>query len=303
MCNVARLVVALREYIMKTTSIFLARQELSFPHSPNSISYSFSQVTPYARFKMFSSKFLAIVLSFMVVTPILAGRTPQGYGYGDVTETVFGASTGSPEYTDNTPYPPVVPLTITDSVTLTKPVTVEVTVTHTVTPECSSEIEFTTTSSGTTSTTLTTTTKITVFVPGGSSSGTPVTQPTAATPGFSGADISTITIGTPAVSTTTGFVASDITTSSCASITTSDEVDGVTESASGTPISATTLSIGSNTETSGVGSGASTGIVATHTFSSPMVPLPTIVISTGVQWMVDARLLAVLPFWVLALAV
>ncbi|TRX89208.1 hypothetical protein FHL15_009906 [Xylaria flabelliformis] len=251
---------------------------------------------------MFSSNFLAIVL-FLVVTPILAGRTPQGYGYGDVTETVFGASTGSPEYTDNTPYPPVVPLTITDSVTLTKPVTVEVTVTHTVTPECSSEIEFTTTSSGTTSTTLTT--KITVFVPGGSSFETPTSQPTAATtPGFSGADVSTITIGTPAASATTGFVASDTTTSSCASITTSDEVDGVTDSLSGTPISASTLSIpGPNTETSGVGSGASTGIVATHTFPSPMVPLPTIVISTGVQWMVDARLLAVLPFWVLALTI
>ncbi|KAI1735684.1 hypothetical protein F4680DRAFT_434821 [Xylaria scruposa] len=265
---------------------------------------------------MFSSKFLAVVL--LTVTPILAG-TPQGYGYGDMTDTYFGASTDSPAYTD-TLYS-VVPLTtITNSVTLTKPVTV--TVTHTVSPECSSEMI--TTISGTTSTTLTT--KITVFVPGGSSPGTPTTQPTVA-PGFSGADISTVTIGTPIVSTT-GFAVSD-TTTSCVSITSkllpsillryykgiltrapiaSAEVDGVTESSSGTSTGASTVSISPNTETSSVRSGASngsTGIVATRT-SSSTVPLPTIVMSTGAQWMVDARLLtgaAILPFWVLVLAI
>ncbi|KAI0543922.1 hypothetical protein F4679DRAFT_589995 [Xylaria curta] len=243
---------------------------------------------------MFSSKFLTVLL-FTVVTPTILAGTPQGYGYGDMTETVFGASTAEPAYTDNTPYPGVPPLTtITNSVTLTKPVTVTTTVTRTVSPECSSETEIITTISGTTSTTLTT--EITVVVSEGP---TPTTRSTVV-PQFSGGDVSSlavITISLPTVSTT-GSVASD-TTTSCSSITTSGEVDGVTESLSGTP---STLFINSNTETSSVRSGASTGIVATHT---PM-PLPTIVISTGAQWMVDARILtgaAILPFWVLALAI
>ncbi|KAI0454112.1 hypothetical protein F5B21DRAFT_256938 [Xylaria acuta] len=234
---------------------------------------------------MFSSKFLAVVL--FVANPILAG-TPQGYGYGDVTDTIVGASTDSPAYTE-TPYP-VVPITITDSITLTKPVTV--TITHTVTvsrPKCSLEI---TTISGTTSTTLTT--WISIFIPGGQSSRTTTTQ-TSSAPGVSGADISTATISTLTVSTT-GFVASgtDTTTSCDSTSTTTADVDGVTGSSSSTPVRASTLSIGPNLETSGVRSGSSngtTGVVATRT-SSSTVPLSTIATSVGVQGMVGPRVLA-----------
>ncbi|RYC62718.1 hypothetical protein CHU98_g3501 [Xylaria longipes] len=253
---------------------------------------------------MFSTKSLALV--FFVTNPILAG-TPLGYGYGDMTDTIVGASTDSPVYTE-TPYS-IEPITVTDSITLTKPTTV--TVTHTVTvsrPKCSLEI---TTISGTTSTTLTT--RISIFIPQGPSSRT-ITIETSEAPGFSGADVSTATTNTLTVSTT-GFVVSD-TTASCESTTTTADVDGVTGSSSSTPTtscestattaadvdgvtgsssrSASTLSVGPVLGTSGVGSGASNGtasFAATRT-SSSTTPLSTIVTSIGGQGMVVPRVLA-----------
>ncbi|KAI8943981.1 hypothetical protein F4801DRAFT_573291 [Xylaria longipes] len=255
---------------------------------------------------MFSTKSLALV--FFVTNPILAG-TPLGYGYGDMTDTIVGASTDSPVYTE-TPYS-IEPITVTDSITLTKPTTV--TVTHTVTvsrPKCSLEI---TTISGTTSTTLTT--RISIFIPQGPSSRT-ITIETSEAPGFSGADVSTATTNTLTVSTT-GFVVSD-TTASHHPIATAD-VDGVTGSSSSTPTtscesinrdsiaaadvdgvtgsssrSASTLSVGPVLGTSGVGSGASNGtasFAATRT-SSSTTPLSTIVTSIGGQGMVVPRVLA-----------
>ncbi|KAI0467607.1 hypothetical protein F4859DRAFT_518044 [Xylaria cf. heliscus] len=227
---------------------------------------------------MFSTKFWA--LACLIANPILAG-TPQGYGYGDVTDTVVGASTDSPVYTE-TPYS-ILPVTITNSVTLTKPITV--TVTHTITvsrPACSLEI---TTISGTTSTTLTT--RISIFIPGGPSSKPTTTQKTTA-PSVSGEEISTTTISTPTLSIT-GFVASG-TTTSCESSTATADVNGVTSS---TTMSSSTLFMGPNLETSSVRSGAPNGtasIVVTRT-SSSAAPLSTIATSIAVQGMVDGRLL------------
>ncbi|KAI0440627.1 hypothetical protein F4803DRAFT_552913 [Xylaria telfairii] len=230
---------------------------------------------------MFPTKFLASV--FFAANPILAG-TPQGYGYGDVTDTIVGASTDSPAYTI-TPYS-VVPVTITNSITLTKPVTV--TITHTVTvsrSKCSLE---TTTVSSTTDTTLTT--KISIFIPEGPSYGATTTQATI-TPGVSAVEISTVT-SCSTTAPTTGLVGSE--TTSCESATTSEDVDGVTGSSLGTPTSISALSIGPDLESSSVRSGASnstTRTTATRT-SSSTVPLSTIATSLSVHGMVDAGLLA-----------
>ncbi|KAI1118690.1 hypothetical protein F5Y14DRAFT_462644 [Nemania sp. NC0429] len=227
---------------------------------------------------MVSSKILALV--GLVASPVLA-TTPQGYGYGDSTDTIVGASTYSPASTDLQPYNPG--STITDSVTVTKPYTVTHTLTLTV-PACGSGK--TTTIDGTTSVTVTTKNTIFISIP-------PLSQLSTET-----ADISPTGSASIAGSSITpvswiSSLATGSTTTSCDSTITTGDVDGATGSSSSNPSSTFLLSFTSTRETASVGASgthhSTDGIAATHT-SSSTVPYSSVTTSMGVP-MVDSRFL------------
>ncbi|KAF2966396.1 hypothetical protein GQX73_g7183 [Xylaria multiplex] len=229
---------------------------------------------------MVFNKALAVV--GLVASSVLAS-TPQGYGYGEVTESIMSASTDSP-VSGSVPSA-IMPITITDSITVTKPVTV----THTVTVSQSGCNREMTTIDSTIS--ITRTTQSTIYVSVSPSPGTSTQSYTSVT--GTGSSVSTSSIR--AVSTTS-YVMSNTTT--CESITTTGDVDGATGSLSGTPTTTLTdtltLGITPNKGTTTMVSGtakSTTDIIATHT-SSSTIPFSTIPTSMGVQGMIDARLLA-----------
>ncbi len=120
------------------TSFLFLRSQRSLPQLP-------------LVFNMLSNKVLVVV--GLIAPTVLAG-TPQGYGYGGVTDSLLAESTDSPESMPSG----IMPITITGSITVTKPVTV----THTVTVsqlDCGGE---TTTIYSTTRTTRTT--QSTIFI-------------------------------------------------------------------------------------------------------------------------------------------
>ncbi|GAW17519.1 hypothetical protein ANO14919_069770 [Xylariales sp. No.14919] len=224
---------------------------------------------------MVSTKVLAVI--GLIASPLLAS-TPQGYGYGDATDSPESASIPSA----------IIPVTITDSVTITRPITI----THTITvspTDCDGE---TTTIDSTTS--VTRTTHSTIYISVSPSSKTP-SHTSTSVPATS---FSVATSSIPTASTT-GYVVSNTTTSPCESATTTDDVDGATASLSSTftTISTSTFPPGGTPPkgaTSVVIPGtvkSTTGIVASHT-SSSTTPYPTIPTSMGVLDIVDSRLLA-----------
>ncbi|KAI0401068.1 hypothetical protein F4802DRAFT_441317 [Xylaria palmicola] len=237
---------------------------------------------------MLYSKVLATVV--LAATPILAS-TPQGYGYGDVTDTIVDTTTTSFSLDVGTP-PATTLVTTVDSVTVTRPITV----THTVTvwqPECSSE----TTGEDTTGTTLTS--KNTVFVsasrspsrsPRPSSPSSPSSTSTADATGIPGEGSTTDTLSAPTPSTT-GFVVGN-TTSSCDSLTTATDVDGVTGSLSSDLVGgAPTLSLTRGVETSSLllgGGETATRTGATRT--STLTATPSVFQASGARDVVDSRM-------------
>ncbi|KAI1347332.1 hypothetical protein F5Y01DRAFT_329793 [Xylaria sp. FL0043] len=225
---------------------------------------------------MVSAKTLAIV--GLTASPVLAG-TPQGYGYGGMTDSLVSSLTDSPESEPSA----IMPVTVTDSVTLTKPVTI--THTQTVTesqPECGGE---TTTISSTTRTTLTAKNTITISVVP-----TPKT-PIPVSPSVSEESSSSVTSSVPTASTT-GFFSNN-TTTSCESDITTGDVDGVTASLSTSSADTitvpVTLSQGTSSTTTS-GTAMSTGIAATHT-STSTVSYTTIPTAMGIRGEADAWLL------------
>ncbi|KAJ8125435.1 hypothetical protein O1611_g8204 [Lasiodiplodia mahajangana] len=224
---------------------------------------------------MISRKIFAIM---SLVTSSVLASTPQGYGYGDMTDTIVGASTDSPASTDMPSS--ITPITMTESITLTRPATV----THTVTvslPGCGSGK--TTTIEGTTSTTMTTHSTIFISVSRSSRTSTE-TFPSieTSTVGFSTVTDSILTWSP----TTSGPISGNTATTSCGSITTTDDVDGITGSSSGSPLSTLTLSATLNEETATVvaseTAGSTVGSGGTHT-SPSAVPYSTVPTSMGVQ--------------------
>ncbi|KAI1146517.1 hypothetical protein F4825DRAFT_472477 [Nemania diffusa] len=234
---------------------------------------------------MVSAKVIAIV--GLIASPVLASTPQGGYGYGDITDTIEGSSTESPA---STGFPsPIVPITVTDSITVTKPATV----THTVTvslPACVPEE--TTTIEGTTSTTITTRNTIFVSIPASSETSSETSKATE-TPGTPGISISIATASVPASSLATSAVGGS--TSSCDTTATTDDIDGVTGSVPGYPNpTLTPPSFTHSWETSSAvksGTAKSTGGVGgTQTSSSP-VPYGTITTSMGSQNVVVAQFL------------
>ncbi|KAI1298370.1 hypothetical protein F5Y03DRAFT_409439 [Xylaria venustula] len=260
-------------------------------------------------------KTLAVV--GLIASPVLAS-TPQGYGYGGETDTLLSASTDSPESLPSA----ITPVTLTDSITITKPFTV----THTVTvsqDDCGGDE---TTIYSTTRTTRTT--QDTIYI---SVSPTPETIQTPKTPipvytSVSGSSSSSVTssVTSSATSSSTNGVSvsasasassssvtsslsfptasitgfSNTTTTCDESITSTGDVDGATASLStSSTSSANTLTLAfppTQETTSTVVSGtavSTTGVVTTRT-STYTVPFPTISTAMGVRGVADARLVA-----------
>ncbi|KAK5633267.1 hypothetical protein RRF57_008981 [Xylaria bambusicola] len=137
-----------------------------------------------------------LTIAGLLTSSVLAS-TPQGYGYGGVTDSVIGSSTDSPDSMPSA----IMPVTITDSVTVTKPVTI----THTITvsqADCGSE---TTTIYSTTRTTRTT--ENTIYISIRPTPKTLTRTPTSVSE--MGSSFSTSCISTPL---TTGFFMSNTTT-------------------------------------------------------------------------------------------
>ncbi|KAJ3565501.1 hypothetical protein NPX13_g7481 [Xylaria arbuscula] len=225
--------------------------------------------------------------------------TPQGYGYGGVTDSLIISSTESPETLSSS----IVPVTITDSVTITKPVTITHTQTVTVSPDCGDESgSETTTIYSTTRTTRTTSNTIFISIH-------PTPHPPPQTfSGFSESSSSEVTsVTSTASASTTGYVVSN-TTTPCESETSTGDVDGVTGSLSTTSMSTITLAIPPSLETtSEVISGtahSTTGVLMTRTLTST-IPISTIPTSMGLHSTVNVQFLAGamgLVFLVFALA-
>ncbi|KAI0509744.1 hypothetical protein F5B22DRAFT_314493 [Xylaria bambusicola] len=238
---------------------------------------------------MISTNILAIV--GLIASSVLAS-TPQGYGYGGMTDSIIGSSTDSPDSMPSS----IMPITITDSITVTKPVTI----THTVTvsqPDCGSDY---TTIYSTTRTTRTT--DNTIYISIHQTPKTATQTPTSVS--GMGSTFITGSISTPS---TTGFIMSN-TTTPCESDTSTSDVDGITGSPTTSSMSTLTLAIPPSQETtSEVISGAAhstTGILVTRT-STSTIPFSTIPTSMGIHSVADTQLLAGamgLVFLVFALA-